>query len=155
MCVCIHIRVELWHSFHIKEMTLLLIISHSVSKWVSSVWTHNLRGTLTWHRKPHICASMSEDVCGHSGSRRRSNVDIHTCHYRNSVCFSSLAETSPHVSVVPVLVVTILDTFELGSKMLISTWLASTVLHSCTHIKTTLSGITPKKVCLIAETGFW
>ncbi len=56
------------------------------------------------------------------------------------------SETPPNVSVV-----TILDTFEPSSKMLISTWLASTVLNSNTHIKTKCYGIIPKKVCLIAE----
>ncbi len=56
------------------------------------------------------------------------------------------SETPPNVSVV-----TILDTFEPSSKMLISTWLASTVLNSGTHIQTKCYGITPKRVCLIAE----
>ncbi len=41
--------------------------------------------------------------------------------------------------------------FEPSAKMLISTWLASTVLNSDIHIKTKCYGITPKKVCLIAE----
>ncbi len=60
-------------------------------------------------------------------------------------------ETPPNVSVVTVSGVTILDTFEAGSKMLIGTWLASTVLNSGIHIKTKCYGITPQKVCLIAE----
>jgi len=51
-----------------------------------------------------------------------------------------------HVSVV-----TIQDAFEPSSEMIASTWLASTVLNSCTQIKTTFYGITPKNVCLIAE----
>jgi len=48
-----------------------------------------------------------------------------------------------------VFVVTIFDTFEPSSNMLISTWLASTVLNSYSHIKILFYGITPKKVCLI------
>ncbi len=59
-------------------------------------------------------------------------------------------ETPPNSPQI-VSVVTILDTFEHRSKMLISTWLGSTVLNSCTHIKTKCYGITPQKMCLIAE----
>ncbi len=55
-------------------------------------------------------------------------------------------ETPPNVSIVK-----IFDTFEPSSKMLISTWFDSTVLNSNTHRKTKCYGITPKKVCLIAE----
>ncbi len=43
-------------------------------------------------------------------------------------------------------VITILDTSELSSNMLISTWLASTVLNSGTHVKIKCYGITHKKV---------
>lgn len=53
--------------------------------------------------------------------------------------------------VVTVSVVKILCHFEPISKMLVGTWLASTVLNSWTHKKTTFSAITLKKVCLIAE----
>ncbi len=48
-------------------------------------------------------------------------------------------------------VVTILDNFESSSKMLISTWLASTDLNSGIHLKTKNYGITLKRVRLIAE----
>ncbi len=54
-----------------------------------------------------------------------------------------MTETSPNVSVV-----TILDTFEPTSKMLISTWIPSTVLNSCTHTQTIFYGyISSKNVC--------
>ncbi len=46
-------------------------------------------------------------------------------------------ETPPNV-----LVVTFLDTSEPSSEMLISTWLASTVLNSGIHTKTKCYGIT-------------
>ncbi len=49
---------------------------------------------------------------------------------------------------VTLLIMTILDTFEPSSKMLINTWLASTVLNSGIHRKTTCYGITPKKSVL-------
>ncbi len=58
-------------------------------------------------------------------------------------------QKNPKMSLPKHLVETILDTFE--PKMLISTWLASTVLNSGIHIKTKCYGITPKKVCLIAK----
>ncbi len=65
------------------------------------------------------------------------------CHYR---------KFQPN-NVVTVLVVTILDTFEPSLKMLISRWLAGTVLNS--SIQTKCYGITSKKVCLIAEKRCW
>ncbi len=47
------------------------------------------------------------------------------------------SETPPNVSVV-----TDLDTFKPSSKMLISSWLASTVLNSGTHVKNKCYGYT-------------
>ncbi len=54
------------------------------------------------------------------------------------LCISPECSYSIKVQLDPlnVLVVTILDTFKSSSKMLISTWLASTVLNRGIHIKT-------------------
>lgn len=56
-----------------------------------------------------------------------------------------------HVSVVTVSVVTILVNFELISKMLVTAWLARTVLNGCTHIKAQFYARRTKKACLVAE----
>lgn len=60
------------------------------------------------------------------------NSALHNfCHYQNN----HVKTDTSQLLVVTVSVVTILDNFDPISNMLVSTWLASTALNSCAHLR--------------------